>query len=348
MKIAVLFQIYLPYILPRTPDWYAAPYLQLMFNVGGHEVSVHPRQPDEPLFPNKLDKDLSAEVLTHPPVTPPVADSPASVAVKDYCYDRLEVVVFGELESADEVLKEEVRLEYIHAAAQAGNQFLAHCRVAAHDADIRGIEWHFSFSQKAYFLIPPYSYVWCSEKDNQLEAVLTDSSGERLEGYSCGSVAVPHRRPVSIADVAASLAAGRAPDLPTSLLVSAQGHIETEGLREGVIALASACEVAGEEYLRRKGAGGDRQVARILKGSDSFAAKRFHLIPTHVEGRSLKTEDPPTFDLVEKMYKTRNTLAHEGLLAYRGPGRVLVPVDRAMVNEFWRACEKALDWVAAL
>ena len=348
MKIAVLFQIYLPYILPRTPDWYAAPYLQLMFKIGGHDVSVHPRRPDEQLFPNKLDQALAGEVLTHPPLAPPVSDSPTSVAVKDLCYDRLEVVVFGELASADDVLKEEVRWEYIHAAAQASNQFLAHCRVAARDADIRGVEFHFSFSQKAYFLIPPYSFVWCSEKDGQLEAVLTDSSGARLEGYSCGSVAIPHRRPVSIAEVSASLTAGREPDLPTSLLVSAQGHIETEGLREGVIALASACEVAGEEYLRRKGAVGDRQIARILKGNDSFAAKRFHLIPMHVQGRSLQTDDAATFDLIEKMYKTRNTLAHEGQLAYRGPGRVLVPVERPLVNEFWRACEKALDWVAAL
>lgn len=348
MKIAVLFQIYLPYVLPRTADWSPKDYLQLMFNVGGHRVSVHPRKPEDPLYPNKLDKQLSGDSVKTPLGTLAPADTPAAVTVKDICYDRLEVVVFGELAAASEVQKEEVRWEYIGAATTAANKFLAHCRVAARDPDIRGIEWLFSFNQKEFFLAAPYTFTWCREENDQLVEVLTDPRGERLEGYACGAVASPLRRPVSIADVAASLTAGGEPDLATSLLVIAKGLIETDSLREGIIDMASACEVASEDYLRRKGMAADRAVERLLKQKVSFAERRFHLVTTHVQGRSLKTDDAPAFDLVEKMYKTRNALAHEGRLGYFGPGRKWVDVDRPTINEFWRATERAVDWLAAL
>jgi hypothetical protein len=67
-----------------------------------------------------------------------------------------------------------------------------------------------------------------------------------------------------------------------------------------------------------------------------------------VDRRSLKRDDLPTFELLEKTYRTRNSLVHAGELGYRDSRRQLVPVDRHQVNRFWEACERALDWLSAL
>lgn len=44
MKVAALFQIYLPYFLPRTPEWSEARNFQFQFDVEGHLVNIHPRR----------------------------------------------------------------------------------------------------------------------------------------------------------------------------------------------------------------------------------------------------------------------------------------------------------------
>jgi hypothetical protein len=58
MKVAAVFQIYLPYYLPRTSEWSEGKYLQFHFDVEGHLVNIHPRKVDEKLFPEGIDEQL--------------------------------------------------------------------------------------------------------------------------------------------------------------------------------------------------------------------------------------------------------------------------------------------------
>jgi hypothetical protein len=345
----VVFQFYLPYLLPRTEDWYPDGYLQLRFNIGGHEVSVHPRKPSDPLFPHEIDRELSNQHVEIPPTEIPVTDVPQEVVVRDLCYDRLEVVVYGEVSSAAEVEKEETRIEYLNAAGQACNHFLDHCRVVARDPDIRGIEWYYNFSDKTYYFLTPYSMAWCSEESGEIKEFLRDAQGEPLYGLSSGSILSPKRTPVSIASVAASITQGLEPRLTTSLLVSAKELIATDNLRQGIIVMASACEIASREYIRRKGRETDAEVKRRAGlPNTSFAERRYHLVPEYTDNRSLKTEDPNTFDLLEKTYRARNNITHEGKLISVDVSGGSFVVDRFHAHRFWEACERAVDWLDGL
>lgn len=345
----VVFQFYLPYILPRTEDWYPDAYLQLLFNIGGHKVIVHPRKPSDPLFPHEIDRELSSQRVEIPPTDIPVSGVPQEVVVRDLCYDRLEVIVHGEVSSAAEVEKGETRIEYLNAAGQACNHFLDHCRVVARDPDIKGIKWYYNFSDKTYYFLTPYSMAWCSEENGEIKEFLRDAQGEELYGLSSGSILSPERTPVSIASVAASITQGLEPPLTISLLVSAKELIATDNLRQGIIVMASACEIASREYIRRKGKEADTEVKRRAGLSNtSFAERRYHLVPDCIDNRSLKAEDPNTFDLLEKTYRARNNITHEGkLISVDASGGSFV-VDRFRAHRFWEACEHAVDWLDGL
>jgi hypothetical protein len=138
--------------------------------------------------------------------------------------------------------------------------------------------------------------------------------------------------------------------LPLRLLVSAKERLIEDQLHEGIVNLASACEIASTQYIGRKGLAGHKQVKKILDATNqSFAERRFHWLTLHIDNRSLKAEEPDAFDLLEKAYKTRNSLAHSGELTYKDPATGnLITVTRGMANNFFRACERAVDWVGNL
>lgn len=345
----VVFQFYLPYLLPRMEDWYPEEYLQLRFNIGGHKVIVHPRKPSDPLFPHEIDRELSSQRIEIPPTDILVVDVPQEVIVRDLCYDRLEVVVYGEVSSAAEVEKEETRIEYLNASGQACNHFLDHCRVVTRDPDIKGIKWHYNFSDKTYYFLTPYSMAWCSEENGEIKEFLRDAQGEALYGLSSGSILSPKRTPVSIASVAASISQELEPRLIISLLVNSKVLIATDNLREGIIVMASACEIASREYIQRKGKETDAEVTRRAGlANTSFAERRYHLVPEYIDNRSLKTEDFNTFDLLEKTYRARNNITHEGKLISVDALTGSFVVDRFHAHRFWEACERAVDWLDGL
>lgn|ERR1041385_3312541 len=124
IKILALFQIYLPYFLPRTEEWSAAPYLQHFFDVEGQRVNVHPRKGDEELFPNPIDKQLSElEIKIQSDFIVP-SDAPSAISMRDRCFDRIEAQVFGEVASKEECRKPEVTFAYRRSAISAINKSL--------------------------------------------------------------------------------------------------------------------------------------------------------------------------------------------------------------------------------
>jgi len=346
MKVVALFQLYLPYFLPRTPQWSEAENFQFQFEVEGHLVNIHPRRVDEKLFPTSMEEQLEqATCKLEADVVLPV-DAPTEISVADRCLDRIEAQVYGEVASPEDCKRSEVTFAYRRCAISACNKFLYHCRVAGRDPDIKGLVWHYSFDYDWCYFTTPYSLIWFDAESKQ---PLLDSEGHELWKVVAGFVRSPVRLPVEFDLIEQSFDAGDLPDLPAGLLVSAKERLIVEQLHEGIINLASACEIASTRYIERKGMSGDLQVKAILAAKNhSFAERRFHQVTSHIDGRSLKTEDANAFSLLEKAYLTRNKLVHTGELVYKDSASRMITVTRVMAIDFFRGCERAVEWINKL
>lgn len=161
---------------------------------------------------------------------------------------------------------------------------------------------------------------------------------------------MPVRAPVELSEVQRSLSSSDQPSLTAALLVSAKERIMLDQLGEGVINLASACEIATTQYIDRKGRSGTPDVSNILRAKkQTFAERRYHHLTLHIDGRSLRADDPDAFDLVEKTYKTRNSVAHSGVLSYKDANSGKhVEVTRSIAINFFRGCERAIPWIESL
>jgi hypothetical protein len=346
MKVAAVFQIYFPYFLPRTPEWSTAENLQFQFEVNGHMVDVHPRKQDEELFPRPIDKELaesSLDVMSDYIV--PVG-APVKISVRDLCYDRIEAHVYGEVGSPNECMTKEFVWKFLALAVSGCNDFIYHCRVAGRDPAIKELFWQHSFDERAYYFSNPYSVTWYNEADRQP----LYSDDKQLMQAASASIRSPQRKPVELAIVEQSIRGGIQPNLTTSLLINAEEHLMLDQLREAIIDLASACEIAATRYIDRKGMDTDPQVERILaaKRQHSFAERNYHLVPTHIDSRSLKTDESDAFEQVEKAYRTRNKLAHTGELVYRDDSGTAVAVTRDMAIKFYEGCKRAVEWIEKL
>ena len=240
-------------------------------------------------------------------------------------------------------MKRSVRNNF-NAALRRGvtSQFLYHCRVAGRDGEIGGLIWHYSFDHDRCYFSYPHTLIWF---DAETKEVLRDVDGRPLWTAQSGSIRSPARVPIDFSVVNASLSA-KEPKLSVALLVSAKEKLMLEQLQEGVVCLASACEVASTQFIQRKGLSSDPAVNRILRRRMSFAHKRFDEITHFAVGRSLKTENPSVFTLLENAYKTRN---HNGELKYYDSTLSQeIFVQRSMANDFFRRCETAIDWIEAL
>ena len=339
MKVVALFQIYLPHFLPRTNEWSAAPYFQHFFDMEGQRVNVHPRKADEKLFPNPIDKELAKLELQIESDFIVPADAPSTIALRDRCFDRIEAQVFGEVDNQDVCGHPDVTFTYRRSAIGACNQFLYHCRVAGRDGEIGGLIWHYSFDHDRYYFSYPHTLIWF---DAETKEVLRDVDGRPFWAAQSGSIRSPARVPIDLSVVNASLSA-KEPKLSVALLVSAKEKLMLEQLQEGVVCLASACEVASTQFIQRKGLSSNSAVNQILRRRISFAQKRYDEI-TH-----LAVENPSIFTLLENAYKTRNSVVHNGELKYYDSTLSQeILVKRSMANDFVRSCETAIDWIEAL
>lgn len=224
MKVVAVFQIYLPYFLPRTPEWSEAENLQFRFSVEGHQVDVHPRKQDESLFPRPIDQELSRSTIEVESDHIVPAGAPTEINIRDLCYDRLEVHVYGEVASRDECMTPEAVWRFLGPAATGCNEFLYSCRVAGRDPAIRGVFWHRSFDERAYYFSNPYTVTWYNDADGQ---PLRDDKGELMHAATA-SVRSPERKPVALTSVEHDLRLGVKPKLTASLLVNAQERLTTD------------------------------------------------------------------------------------------------------------------------
>lgn len=271
MKAAAIVRFYLPYWLPRAPDW---EHSGVKFELPDVVAKVSARPLNETLFPFEIDQTLGSMTLGLTRLSLPV--SSVAMAVRDFCFDRLNVQVEGEIAAPCE--QEEKR--FVDAAVRAANAFLGHCRVAARAPFITGVEQHYRIEDGRTYILTPRTVTW-------FDAL----TGENLPFYSVqvnasaasGTFHSPVRGAVEFAAIVASLNTDAEPDLVRSLLVDAEERTVTLRTREAVLSMATA--VAANRYLDKSGMADDRQVRQLVSEKTSFAEKRLHSVPWLVSSR---------------------------------------------------------------
>jgi hypothetical protein len=271
--------------------------------------------------------------------------APSEILVRDRCFDRIEAQVYGEVTSRDDCLSPELGFAYRTSAISACNTFLCHCRVAGRDPEVGSLVWHYNFDHDRCYFASPHSLMWFEADSKE---ILRDDEGNPFWTQS-GAIRSPARVPIDLGTLQQSLSLNEQPDLPLELLVSAKQCLMVEQLHEGIVNLASACEIASTRYIERKGMSGTPQVSDILRRKSSFAERRYHQLTLQISGRSLRADDADSFSLLEDAYRTRNSVAHSGELVYKDSavGKTIT-VTRSMANEFYRGCERAVEWIENL
>ena len=167
--------------------------------------------------------------------------------------------------------------------------------------------------------------------------------GQANARSSAGAIRSPERGAVTFSTLCEALQLGE-PDLVHSLLVDGEEALVTLRLREAVLFLAVACEVAANEFLDRKGLLSDPAIKKLITARRSFAQKRFLDIPTHLSIPSLRDDDSVTYDLIELLYRARNAVAHASELEFtRNDVDVIVTPDLASL--MLDAATRATDWL---
>jgi hypothetical protein len=238
VTVAALCQFYFPYVLPRAPDWEGN---GLAFQLPSVEVKVRARNLAEDLFPSEVDVTLSSMVASLSRISLPI--SAITRTVRDICCDRVECLVTGEVASLAEVMDRDVQSEYRNAAIRACNLFLDHCRVVARSPFVTGVEVQYRLQDASYYVITPHTIRW-----------ITLPTEEHVPAYpggvnaaaNPGAIAAPERGGALFAEVREALAKNPYPDLPIGLLLDARERLVTLRLREAVIAIATACEIAAD------------------------------------------------------------------------------------------------------
>lgn len=340
MKVAVVFQFYLPYVLPRAKDWDDR---GVSFRADDFRARVRPRRTDEDLFPEDIDKTLSSMTLMLARLSLP--QSATTTTVRDLCHDRLEVVVEGDVPSLDEARKPGVHDQCELRAIQAGNLFLDHCRVVSRSPFVLGVQRHFRLQDQKFYVLTPRTIAWFDGESGDRLPVF--EGGVNAQAAS-GAIPSPERGGATMDAIQASISRGSLPDLAESLLLDAEAALVTLRIRETLLELCTACEVASDQYIERKNGLQNQRVRDALdRRGLSFVARRYDLIPTILSGRSMATEAPEAFADVERAYRARNTVAHEGRPSYEESGRE-IQVNPAVAMQFLGAARRAIEWLSAL
>jgi hypothetical protein len=342
MRVQAVFQFYLPYVLPRAPDWEQGP---LSVEYPEALVLVRARPVGEALFPDTdADRRLRDLKYEFPPVLPPGAD--ISLAVRTVCRDRVTVFVVAQLSSPLEAQQPAVQERYLRAAVYGCDGFLHYCSVALAHPFVRGLEVHYSPDDQTYEVLTPYTVTW-HQVEHLRPVGPVDAYGNGNNSHVQAAMLSPVLGSVPLASIKEWAMRGGTGALPRSLVVDAEERIVVGRLYQGTVGLALACEVASDQYLRRKGRRRDRDVQKILATNLSFAEKRYDRVPTLIDQRSLLELHPGAFEGIEDLYRARNEIVHNGVLRYCRDGKWRV-VDQAAAIRFLDAAKAGVEWIRVL
>lgn len=333
MQVNCVVQVYLPYLLPRGEGWEGVGFTAIQDDL---ELRIRPRDLNEELFPNTADQGLSAMRLELQRLSLPTAS--VGLTARDYALDRIEALITGEIDP-NQLEPPQLEQRLLEPCVLVVNLFLQHLRVLTGARFLAPLGEHFRLEdRKRYYLFPRTLTFFNAETGQPIRV-----HGKSNAIMSPGTFHSPERGNVHIDNVIRAIQSGP-PNLERSLLIDAEESLTTLRLREFILNLAMACEVASNQFLVRKGAQSDGQIADILRSVDSFAVKRFDSIPRHLGLPSLRIEDNDTFDLVEQLYRARNSVVHEASLEFTHNGNQ-VEVDVELATEMYLAAKNAISWL---
>jgi hypothetical protein len=240
MKVIALHQIYLDYILQRSGVARQANPSHLL----GPRAYVRPKAPGEPLFPSPVDKDLFQMRVPFSAASPHI-EGEGYYSVREKCLDRLEVDIRLDVPDLQAVKEPATHDRALNAATDAANVFLSHCRVAARSPAVRGIEKHYDLASDRFFVLNPRTVCWHD-----------GVSGDPIPAYedtkaciaSSGSRPLFMTKPIPLDALTRSMTSSEEPPLALSLLADTAWLLRILNLREALLLMGAACEVAAHAY----------------------------------------------------------------------------------------------------
>ncbi|WP_327290134.1 hypothetical protein [Streptomyces sp. NBC_01198] len=341
MRIAAMMQYYFDAQLPRDPSWASWGGLNLQAPAFSAEVS--PWNPStQPLFPNDIDNSLAGTSLSIVPLG--MHRGAISRTIADTVIDRIQVVLRWEQDlapsdtpSIDFDLTQE-------RGVNAANVLVEHLRSAGRAAWMPRVRRAWRPEDGRFYLLSPWT-VTVLDADTQTGLPVFAGANAQL---SSGAVRSPGTGSIPVSGLEASLQGGTEPPLHNVLLVDAETAVQSLALREAILAMASASETAAHTYIATHvGDRTKRYEQGLASVGGSFAEKYYERAPTDLSSRSLRSDDPSAFSMLEEMYRERNALMHSGRTTVR-----LATLDsrerQRTVYGFLGAAGRAVDWISAL
>lgn len=232
----------------------------------------------------------------------------------------------------------------VRRAVEAANYYLEHCRYAASSPFVSRITRFWRPQDGQFYIGVPHTESWFKLDAGGAREPLPVFDGVNGQAGS-SSMRSPESGVMSIDDLYASLQSGSEPPLHRSLLIDADGYIQTLALREAALSLASSCEIAAQLLIERCGGSNNARVRPVLdlKGI-SFAERYYNKLPQAIGEERFADRNQSSFELLEEMYRQRNSLIHRGV--FKENVYVLGRPERQAVLHSWLlAAREAVEWI---
>ncbi len=342
MKIIAVMQFYLDAELPRDPTWAAWPGFTLV--ASKFTAVVSPWDPfAQDLFPNEIDVSLASMSLELVPLQ--FRGGKLTKTVAGTVVDRIQVALQWEEPTAPDS-PPLIDLSLAQGrAVDAANVLIEHLRSSARAAWVPRIRRAWRPEDGNFYILTPWT---AAVFDADTRAPLPVFAGGAVAISSPGAMRAPGTGAVLLADLEKSIRLGANPALHNALLIDAETAVQSLAIREAILSMASACEVAAHAYIGAKAGTGAKAYEESLKRpSTSFAGKFYERATEHFSTRSLLKDDPSAFSLLEEMYRERNSLIHSGHLTERLADLELRERQRT-VYAYLSAAGRAVDWITTL
>jgi len=190
MKLLIIYQFYLDYFLPRNNEWEDK---RFGFEFKDDFISVRPKNANEDLFPNDIDKTLSTMSFSLRKLG--FNTSVLKKQVEDVVVDRIEVRVETICSNVGELQNEGFQEEKFARAVRCCNIFLKHCRVVSGNPFLKLLPREYSIKHKRYNNLFPHTIAYLNKDD-------PDEKLEVFEGFdataSSGAIRSPESGTVDI------------------------------------------------------------------------------------------------------------------------------------------------------
>ncbi|MCP2248610.1 hypothetical protein [Lentzea aerocolonigenes] len=339
MKIAGVYQFYLDYVLPRLNGGEEAG--ELAITTDKFLARIRPKATGDPLFPQDIDVSLSSMKLTI--ARADGSEGQLDIEVKSVCMDRIQVVLEWEADLDNFDADEELRRSLDRAVAMA-DYYISHYRYVASSPHVKPIGRSWRSEDEEVNINVPFSCAWFNAEDGTELRILGPGFSSVIKSNSIKS---PESGFAGRADLEASLRTAVPPPLHRSLLIDSEGYVYDLALREAVLSMASACELAARLFVDRNGGEQDPRISSVISLRNvTFAERYYEKLPQAVVSKSFKSVDPVSFDLVQEMYRQRNSLMHRGV--FKDDFNALFERDRQkLVNSWLAASKEAISWIDA-